>query len=100
LTANLGLVGRSSNESSNRKHLSGKGDELTEHAELVHELNTRIREVGEQLLDEDDYTLDFYCECGCWQMVQLTMSEYDALEGAPVYRAGHPATSSDAPSAG
>lgn len=65
----------------------GKGDELTVHAELVRELNARIREVGERLLDEDDYALDFYCECGCWQTVQLTMARYDALEGAPVYRA-------------
>ena len=80
--------------------MAGEGVEVTEGVELVRELNTRIREVGERLVDQDDYPLDFFCACGCWQTVRLTMAEYDALGAAPVYRPGHPIASGDPPPAG
>jgi hypothetical protein len=64
---------------------------VAEAAELVHKLNTRVREIIERLPHDDDYSLEFFCECGCLEPVQLTTTEYDALEGQPVYRVGHPA---------
>lgn len=64
--------------------------EPTERPALVRQVNAEIRTVGEQLTEEDELPLEFYCECGCWQKVELTIAAYDALGGRPVYREGHP----------
>jgi hypothetical protein len=65
-------------------------ESVAEPAELVRKLNTRVREVIELLPHDGNYLLDFYCECGCCDSVRLTIAEYDALKGKPVFRAGHP----------
>jgi len=59
--------------------------------ELVRELNARIRELGARLAGTGDDSLDYFCECGCWETVQLTTAAYDALDGRPIYSAGHTA---------
>lgn len=67
-------------------------DELPpEPGELVRKLNTRVREIIERLPHQSDYSLEFFCECGCCEPVKLTIGQYDALGGKPVYRAGDPA---------
>jgi hypothetical protein len=37
--------------------------------------------------DARSYT--FFCECGCFEPGELTIAEYDALEGEPIYLDGH-----------
>jgi hypothetical protein len=71
--------------------------ELTERTALVRRLNAEIREASERLPDGDDSPLEFYCECGCWQTVELTIAAYDSLNGKPVYLPGHPAATAGSP---
>jgi hypothetical protein len=52
----------------------------------AHRVNTRVRTLAPRFNPE----ADFICECGCSQLVRLSIEEYDALEGAPVYGDGHP----------
>jgi hypothetical protein len=51
--------------------------------------NAQIRQVVERLPHDAGYSLQFFCECGCGEPVLLTIAEYDALVGGPVYRNGH-----------
>lgn len=67
-----------------------EGDiELHARVRLVRELNAAIRVAGGQLDEGGDLLLDFYCECGCWEVVQVTVAEYDG-RNARLYRKGHP----------
>jgi hypothetical protein len=67
-------------------------DPAGQRSEAVRKLNTQVRNVIEWLPHGEGTSLDFFCECGCCEPVELTIAEYDALDGEPVYRAGHPAT--------
>jgi hypothetical protein len=67
------------------------GEPAAERAEPARKLNMQVRKIIERLPHDDDYSLDFFCECGCCEPVRLTIAEYDALEGKPAYLAGHPA---------
>lgn len=69
------------------------GAELAERAALVRALNVEIRSASARFPGEEDVPLEFYCECGCWRTVELTLADYDALEGKPVYLREHPASS-------
>lgn len=65
-------------------------ESVPEPGQLVRNLNTRVREIIKRLPHQRDYSLAFFCECGCSEPVQLTIDQYDALEGKAVLRAGHP----------
>jgi hypothetical protein len=56
--------------------------------ELAIEVNGHILKVGEVFegIASDDATMEFFCECGCFETVELTLAEYRA-NGAWV--AGH-----------
>ena len=58
----------------------------TYRASRMHAVNKRIRELAAAFNPDADYI----CECGCFEFVRLTIEQYDALSGAPVYRDGHP----------
>ncbi len=66
-----------------------RGDPAAERSETVRKLNTQLRKLIKWLPHDRDYPYNFYCECGCCEPVQLTIEEYDALAGRPVYLAGH-----------
>jgi hypothetical protein len=68
------------------------GDPARQRSEAVRKLNSQVRKVIECLPHDAGTSLHFFCECGCGEPVQLTIAEYDALDGEPVYRASHPAT--------
>jgi hypothetical protein len=72
---------------------AAKDGELPKRAAPAREL---IRNAGERLTDGDDSPLEFYCECGCWQRVELTITAYDAVGDQPVYRQGHQAAANEA----
>lgn len=60
-----------------------------ERSEPVRKLNVQIRKVIEWLPHGKDCSPGFFCECGCCESVELTLAEYDALEGKPIYLAYH-----------
>ena len=60
-----------------------------ERSERVRKLNVQIRKVIEWLPHGKDCSPGFFCECGCCESVELTLAEYDALEGKPIYLAYH-----------
>lgn len=53
-------------------------------ADLAQELNEEIFSVGRSLpgITEASEELTFYCECGCFRKVQLSLVAFDALGGA------------------
>ena len=53
-------------------------------------VNAQLRRVLEPLPQARSRSLQFFCECGCGEVVLLTIAEYDALNGEPLYRPGHP----------
>jgi hypothetical protein len=61
--------------------------ELAQPERLV---NAQLRRAIEPLPQARSHSLQFFCECGCGDVVLLTIAEYDALDGNPVYRPGHP----------
>lgn len=76
------------------------GVERRERAALVRALNGEIRDASERFPGEEDVPLEFYCECGCWQTVEITIAGYDALEGRPVLLPGHQAVTGGSPRSG
>jgi hypothetical protein len=55
----------------------------------VHKLNVQLRKLLEWLPHADARAYTFYCECGCFEPGELTVEEYDALEGKPIYLDAH-----------
>jgi hypothetical protein len=55
----------------------------------VHKLNVQLRELLKWLPHDDARSYTFFCECGCCEPGELTIPEYDALEGDPIYLEGH-----------
>lgn len=49
-------------------------------AQLAREVNAQVREIAETLTEPNDRSDDFefYCECGCFERLTLTLGEYDA----------------------
>lgn len=62
-------------------------------AELLHEVNQRIREMAARFASTaaDDAPQEYLCECGCGAWVALTVAEFDAglAAGQPVTAQGH-----------
>ena len=65
------------------------GNPAAERSEAVRRLNAQIRRIIELESHDDEFRINFYCECGCYEPAELTVAEYDALEGKTVYREGH-----------
>lgn len=67
--------------------------ELPAVAQLLHEVNRRIREMAAQFASTaaDDAPQEYLCECGCGAWVALTGAEFDAGAAAhrPVTAHGH-----------
>ena len=55
----------------------------------VHKLNVQLRKILNWLPHDDARPYTFFCECGCYEPGELTIPEYDALEGQPIYLEGH-----------
>jgi hypothetical protein len=60
-----------------------------ERAEAARRVNAQIRRVIERLPHDGEHSMQFACECGCGDAVLLTIAEYDALKGRPLYRSSH-----------
>jgi len=91
-------MGARLNEDPNKQlQRQASGDPAVERSETVRNLNTQLRKLIKWLPHDSDYECTFFCECGCCEPLQLTVAEYDALAGRPVYVAGHLTTSSGAP---
>lgn len=55
---------------------------------LFREVNERINELSEQLLDGGGELIEFFCECGrnfCSDRLQLTLAEYGAVRSDPTH---------------
>jgi hypothetical protein len=74
----------------------GDDSEPLARAELAHELNLQIREIGRSLTEPNDATaeLTFFCECGCLAAVSLTLVSFDAAGAALVEGHSLPRSSS------
>jgi hypothetical protein len=57
--------------------------------DAVRMLNAQIRKIIELESHDANFSYNFFCECGCYEPAELTVAEYDALEGTTVYREGH-----------
>lgn len=64
---------------------------VPERVEAARNANAQLRRVIERLPHDSGHSIRFLCECGCGDAVLLTIAEYDALNGRPLYRSGHPA---------
>jgi hypothetical protein len=54
--------------------------ETPDRAWLARETNGHIRQLAKSLRDE--HPVGFFCECGCMEIVLVTIAEYDAAGGA------------------
>ena len=55
--------------------------------ETVRAVNTTIREFADDPRIPDDAEWEFFCECGCFTLVLLSIAEFD--EGGGVWAVGH-----------
>jgi hypothetical protein len=55
--------------------------------ETVRAVNATIREFADDPRVSDDAEWEFFCECGCFTLVSMTLVEFDRGEG--VWAAGH-----------
>ena len=56
-------------------------------------VNRTIREFADDPRIPPEEQWEFFCECGCFALVLLTLAEFDAGEG--VWAPGHSATTAD-----
>ena len=61
--------------------------------ETVRAVNTTIREFADDPRIPDDAEWEFFCECGCLTLVQMSIAEFDQDEG--VWAAGHRVPAND-----
>ena len=54
--------------------------EKADRAWVAREANANIRQLAKSLRDERP--VGFFCECGCMEIVMVTIAEYDARGGA------------------
>jgi hypothetical protein len=59
----------------------------TQEKETVRAVNATIREFAADPRIPEDAEWEFFCECGCFTLVSLTIAEFDAGEG--VWAPGH-----------
>jgi hypothetical protein len=64
-----------------------QGAALVAQQETVRAVNTTIREFADDPRIPDDAEWEFFCECGCLTLVQMSIAEFDQDEG--VWAAGH-----------
>ena len=69
---------------------------MVEHGDAERAVNAGLRSAIEPLPQARNHSLQFFCECGCGDIVFLTVAEYDALDGKAVCRPGHPSTAATA----
>lgn len=55
--------------------------------ETVRAVNSTIREFADDPRIPDDAEWEFFCECGCFSLVAMTLVEFDKDEG--VWASGH-----------
>ena len=63
--------------------------QLDNQQETIRAVNRTIREFADDPRIPADEPWEFFCECGCFTLVELTVAEYDAA--ANVWAAGHEA---------
>jgi hypothetical protein len=61
--------------------------QLDTQQETIRAVNRTIREFAEDPHVAADAPWDFFCECGCFTLVSLTIAEFDAATN--VWVAGH-----------
>jgi hypothetical protein len=73
--------------------------DVVERVALAHAVNAEIREVAAGFEDRGGgANVAWLCACGCFDVVQTTLAEYDARAG-DVYARGHPLDASRAAAA-
>ena len=55
--------------------------------ETIQAVNRTIRDFAEDPRVPSDETWEFFCECGCFTLVAMTIAEFDG--GGGVWVAGH-----------
>lgn len=55
--------------------------------ETIRAVNRTIREFAADPRIPDDSDWEFFCECGCFQLVELSLAGFD--EAGEVWAAGH-----------
>jgi len=64
-----------------------------ERVALAHVVNDEIRRVADRFdLRPDQHPVGWLCGCGCSELVNATLAEYDAREGR-LFATGHPIAS-------
>ena len=61
--------------------------QLDTQQETIRAVNRRIRDFADDPRIPSDETWEFFCECGCFRLVSLTIGEFDAADH--VWAAGH-----------
>jgi hypothetical protein len=61
--------------------VAGEGDGPVAYGGLARELNGRIREIGGERGRASDAPFDFFCLCGCFETLRMTVAEYDSVGG-------------------
>jgi hypothetical protein len=65
-----------------------------ERAQLARIVNAKISELADRLETRSDAApLGFLCECGCWELVEISAAEYERKGGALI--PGHTPPPSD-----
>lgn len=49
--------------------------------ETIKLVNRTIRDFADDPRIRDDSAWEFFCECGCFSLVEMTIAEYDAADG-------------------
>jgi hypothetical protein len=66
---------------------AGGGQMLETQRETIQEVNRTIRAFGDDPRIPPEETWEFFCECGCFTLVELSLAAYDG--GAGVWAPGH-----------
>ena len=61
--------------------------QLDNQQETIRAVNRTIREFADDPRISADELWEFFCECGCFTLVELTVAEFDRAGG--VWAAGH-----------
>ena len=64
----------------------------------IQSVNRTIREFAEDPRIPPDDVWEFFCECGCFTLVQLTLTQFD--EGDGVWAPGHKLRTAGSPEPG
>jgi hypothetical protein len=71
-------------------NVPGAGAGSVAYGALAREVNKRIRDIAWERWGSPDQPYDFFCVCGCFAVVKMTVGEYTVIDGEALV-AGHTA---------